>query len=222
MFLLCFSVVQPSSLHHILEKWLPEVRNHCPHTPVLLIGTQCDLRQDDEIVSRLRKDGQRVVSAERARRWGKVLKLPSYVECSAVDGSGLKEVFDEAIWLVLKHRRMAASRESRAERKQKKALGRSASADPWLEDGKSNNLLSPYSLSAPSSTPIQTHAHRDPIAHKLGNGEDPAQNEGQGGHRSYNFMRKVRKIFSRSMADDGNSKRKGEKRPLAASKSVNA
>ncbi len=27
--------------------WIPEVRHHCPNVPVLLLGLQCDLRDQE-------------------------------------------------------------------------------------------------------------------------------------------------------------------------------
>ena len=41
--LLCFSVVSPSSLENVREKWLPEITHYCPDTPYLLVGTRVEL-----------------------------------------------------------------------------------------------------------------------------------------------------------------------------------
>ena len=49
--LICFSVVMPSSLENVEEKWLPEVKHYCPDAPLMLIGTQIDLRDDKKIVA---------------------------------------------------------------------------------------------------------------------------------------------------------------------------
>jgi len=46
VFLLCFSVVSPSSLENVRTKWNPEVVFYCKHVPMLLVGTQADLRDD--------------------------------------------------------------------------------------------------------------------------------------------------------------------------------
>lgn len=37
-----------------LPQWYPEVRHHCPHTPILLVGTKLDLRDDKDTIERLR------------------------------------------------------------------------------------------------------------------------------------------------------------------------
>lgn len=49
VFLLCFSVVSPTSFHNVPEKWVPEIRKHVPFAPLILVGTQCDLREDVKV-----------------------------------------------------------------------------------------------------------------------------------------------------------------------------
>ena len=54
VFLLCFSIISPSSFENISTKWYPEVSHHCPNTPCVLLGTKLDLRDDPETIERLR------------------------------------------------------------------------------------------------------------------------------------------------------------------------
>lgn len=49
VFLLCFSVVSPTSFQNVPEKWVPEIRKHVPFAPLILVGTQCDLREDVKV-----------------------------------------------------------------------------------------------------------------------------------------------------------------------------
>jgi len=35
-------------------QWFPEVSHHCPSTPIVLVGTKLDLREDKETIDRLR------------------------------------------------------------------------------------------------------------------------------------------------------------------------
>ncbi|XP_071515445.1 rho-related GTP-binding protein RhoU-like isoform X2 [Panulirus ornatus] len=49
VFLVCFSVVSPTSFHNVREKWLPELRQHNPGAPIVLVGTQSDLRTDVKV-----------------------------------------------------------------------------------------------------------------------------------------------------------------------------
>jgi Ras family protein U len=53
VFVICFSVVSPASLHNAALKWIPEVRAHCPDATILIVGTQCDLRADVGVLVRL-------------------------------------------------------------------------------------------------------------------------------------------------------------------------
>uniref|UniRef100_A0A671UGQ7 Rho-related GTP-binding protein RhoG n=1 Tax=Sparus aurata TaxID=8175 RepID=A0A671UGQ7_SPAAU len=54
VFLICFSLVSPASFENVRAKWYPEVRHHCPNTPIILVGTKLDLRDDKDAVERLR------------------------------------------------------------------------------------------------------------------------------------------------------------------------
>lgn len=95
--LLCFSVVAPTSFHNISEKWYPEIRRHCPSTPVLLVGTQSDLRQDVKVLIALARRREKPVPPAAAGALSAKLGLVGYVECSALTQHNLKELFDTAI-----------------------------------------------------------------------------------------------------------------------------
>lgn len=45
---------QPVRSEPLSPQWYPEVRHHCPHTPILLVGTKLDLRDDKDTIERLR------------------------------------------------------------------------------------------------------------------------------------------------------------------------
>ncbi|XP_011607906.1 ras homolog family member Ua isoform X3 [Takifugu rubripes] len=49
VFLLCFSVVSPTSFQNVPEKWVPEIRKYVPFAPLILVGTQSDLREDVKV-----------------------------------------------------------------------------------------------------------------------------------------------------------------------------
>ena len=46
IFVVCFSLVSPSSFENVKEKWVPEITHHCPKVPFVLFGTQLGLRND--------------------------------------------------------------------------------------------------------------------------------------------------------------------------------
>ncbi|XP_048837319.1 ras homolog family member Ub [Brienomyrus brachyistius] len=111
--LLCFSVVSPASFQNVWEKWVPEIRRRCPAVPVLLVGTQCDLRQDVKVLIELAKRRECPVAEEDARVLAEKVGAVAYVECSALTQKNLKEVFDAAIAAGLRQ----ADRRARRERK---------------------------------------------------------------------------------------------------------
>ncbi|KAH0608357.1 uncharacterized protein H6S33_001491 [Morchella sextelata] len=106
VFLICFSVNSPPSFENVKEKWLPEVRHHCPGVPCLIVGTQVDLRDDPGVIEKLAKQRQAPISYKQGEQLAKDLSAvkydtptppTKYVECSALTQKGLKNVFDEAI-----------------------------------------------------------------------------------------------------------------------------
>ena len=46
VFLACFSIDSRKSFDNIKENWIPELRHHNPRTPIILVGTKKDLRED--------------------------------------------------------------------------------------------------------------------------------------------------------------------------------
>jgi len=101
IFLVCFSVVAPISFENIKEKWIPEITHHCPNVPFLVVGTQTDLRKDEVMIEKLRKNKHRPTSTADGERLQSETKAIKYVECSSLTQEGLKDVFDEAIMTVL-------------------------------------------------------------------------------------------------------------------------
>ena len=51
MFLVFFSVNYQQSFSEVSDKWIPEVSFYCPGTPIILVGTKADLREDTASVS---------------------------------------------------------------------------------------------------------------------------------------------------------------------------
>jgi cell division control protein 42 len=97
VFLICFSVISPTSFENIREKWIPEVHHHCPNVPRIIVGTQIDLRDDPAVLERLSQQKNRPIIPEQGEKLARELGVDKYVECSARTQKGLKNVFDEAI-----------------------------------------------------------------------------------------------------------------------------
>lgn len=97
VFLVCFSVIQPSSLLNVRSKWYPELKVHAPDVPFIMVGTKMDMREDPETVAKLRQKRQSVITTAEGKKLAVELNAYMYIECSALTQEGLKQVFDEAI-----------------------------------------------------------------------------------------------------------------------------
>lgn len=97
VFLICFSIISPSSFDNVKSKWFPEIQHHAPGVPLLLVGTKSDLRNDQQMISKLQSKGLHVITAEQATQRAAEIGAVKFLECSALTQEGLKTVFDEAI-----------------------------------------------------------------------------------------------------------------------------
>ncbi|XP_067681919.1 cell division control protein 42 homolog [Haliotis asinina] len=98
--LLCFSTCDRETLTSINDLWMPELKRHSKHSkqkrPVILVGTQIDLRFGHE-------DSE--VSTDEGVQLAKDIGADCYVECSARDHKGLREVFQHVVFSALKFRK---------------------------------------------------------------------------------------------------------------------
>ncbi|KAJ7386248.1 Ras- C3 botulinum toxin substrate 2 [Desmophyllum pertusum] len=101
VFLICFSLISPASYENVRAKWYPEVSHHCPSTPIILVGTKLDLRDDKETIEKLKDKKLNPVPYTDGLKMAKEINGQKYLECSALTQKGLKTVFDEAIRAVL-------------------------------------------------------------------------------------------------------------------------
>mmetsp|Transcript_30910 Transcript_30910/g.34469 ORF Transcript_30910/g.34469 Transcript_30910/m.34469 type:complete len:196 (+) Transcript_30910:86-673(+) len=101
VFLACFSIIAPSSFENVRAKWYPEISHHCPNTPIILVGTKLDLREEQDTISKLAAKKQAPITYEQGLQMMKDIGAVKYMECSALTQKGLKAVFDEAIRAVI-------------------------------------------------------------------------------------------------------------------------
>lgn len=100
-FIVCFSIIDPVSLKDVQEKWYPEIRAHCPTSPIILVGTKLDLRTKPEVIANLKKNGQEPVTNELGAAMGVTIGAYKYIECSALTQDNLQEVFHETVRSVI-------------------------------------------------------------------------------------------------------------------------
>ena len=107
VFLLCFSVDEPTSLKSIKEQWYPELNHHCPGVPILLVGTKEDLRDDPEVISHLASRGLSPIAYSQGLECSGDIGAVRYMECSALTQKGVQEVFIEGARAALRVREAA-------------------------------------------------------------------------------------------------------------------
>lgn len=69
---------------------MPEIKRHGNKAPVVLVGTQSDLRHDVKVLIELAQYHEQPVSSEVARRFANKIDAIKYVECSALTQKNLK------------------------------------------------------------------------------------------------------------------------------------
>ncbi|KAF6730392.1 Rho-related GTP-binding protein RhoV [Oryzias melastigma] len=119
VFLLCFSMVNPTSFHNITKKWVPEIRAHNPSSPIILIGTQMDMMLDVNVLINLDQCHVKPVPSTRARSMADKIRATDYIECSSLTQKNLKEAFDAAIFAAMKNKARKNKKRRFSDRKTK-------------------------------------------------------------------------------------------------------
>ncbi|XP_018431091.1 PREDICTED: rho-related GTP-binding protein RhoG-like isoform X2 [Nanorana parkeri] len=101
VFIICFSIASPPSYENIKHKWYPEVGHHCPNVPILLVGTKKDLRNNPDLIKKLKEQNQLPITYQQGVSLSKQIHAVKYMECSALNQDGIKEVFAESVRAVL-------------------------------------------------------------------------------------------------------------------------
>lgn len=128
VFILCFDISNRESFCSVTERWLPELQNYQPNTPILLVGTKADLRDEDESFYDL-------VSICEAQNLAESLGC-LYKEVSAQTGDQVADAFESAV--KLGH----AKRKEEGSLSQKRSNTISNSFDPtWIPPMKSPPII---------------------------------------------------------------------------------
>ncbi|GFS15316.1 cell division control protein 42-like protein [Elysia marginata] len=114
VFIVCYSVAIPDSFVNVRARWIPELSEFKPKTPIILVGTQCDLRDKMQNEASAKdpsasKDSstssqngsqsltQTFVTRKEGKRLAAKVKARMYSECSALTGEGLDKLFYQAL-----------------------------------------------------------------------------------------------------------------------------
>jgi len=101
VFLICFSIFSPESFENVVKKWVPEIQEHAPGTPMILVATKADLRGKPEAVASLREHNQAPITYDQGEQLMRDIGAKRYLECSAISQEGLSKVFEEAVKVIL-------------------------------------------------------------------------------------------------------------------------
>lgn len=101
VFIICFSLVQPSSYENVRTKWYPEVGHSLLRPPIILVGTMVDLRNDKEMKQELGDCSLSPITHSQGVTMAEEIDAVKYLECSVLSKKSVKTVFEEAIRAVL-------------------------------------------------------------------------------------------------------------------------
>jgi len=103
--LLCFSLVHKDSLESVKEKWHKEIEHFIPNVPTLMVGTKVDLR--DAELAKPSGGGLTPITKDQCEKVRADINAQKCMEVSAKAGTNIKEVFEEAVKVVLAVRKAA-------------------------------------------------------------------------------------------------------------------
>ncbi|TPX74572.1 hypothetical protein CcCBS67573_g04163 [Chytriomyces confervae] len=96
VFLVAFSVDDWLSYEHVMQKWLQEIKHYRPATPIVLVALKTDLRTSEATLNALAQSNQRPVTTEEGEYLAHQIGAVAYLECSALTGEGVNQVFQIA------------------------------------------------------------------------------------------------------------------------------
>ncbi|ELU05936.1 hypothetical protein CAPTEDRAFT_94008 [Capitella teleta] len=97
VFVVALNVVSEVGLSNVVDKWLPEIRQHCPEVPFILVGNQTDLRASETTMKSTTKRRLKSVSRPDGEKLAQEVGAVAYMECSARKQDGVTEVFEAAV-----------------------------------------------------------------------------------------------------------------------------
>lgn len=90
--LICFALNSPETLKSVTSQWILEIKEYCPKSVVVLVGTKSDLWD---------KSAEGAIKQEDIDNVAKQIGAYKTINCSAKNGENISGVFDLAIEAVL-------------------------------------------------------------------------------------------------------------------------
>ncbi|KAJ5066110.1 hypothetical protein M0811_03443 [Anaeramoeba ignava] len=97
IFLICFSIANQKSFESIKNKWIPELKEHAPNVPFILVGTQLEKRDNPKTINKLKEKGLSPITYQQGFELAKEINSFKYLECSARNKVNINEVIEEAV-----------------------------------------------------------------------------------------------------------------------------
>lgn len=94
--LIGFNVTDPEGLANVRQKWTAEAREKRPNLPIILVGLKKDLRVDRLAEEETKVKSLVFVSAGQGSELAEQCGVSQYLECSALTGDGVDDVFEAA------------------------------------------------------------------------------------------------------------------------------
>ncbi|ROL49371.1 Ras-related C3 botulinum toxin substrate 3 [Anabarilius grahami] len=76
------------------QTWYPEVRHHCPNTPIILVGTKLDLRDDKDTIERLRDKKLAPITYPQGLAMAREIGLECQIVLTLTQGSDVSALQD--------------------------------------------------------------------------------------------------------------------------------
>jgi Ras family protein A len=99
-----YSIDNPDSLENISE-WYREIKHYCNYAEIVLVGNKLDLRNNKWVIQDLAKIHKSPVTIEEGQRMARNIGACLFAEVSAINGTGIEELFEDAIRISLENPR---------------------------------------------------------------------------------------------------------------------
>ena len=80
VFMVCFSIIDPYSFKRIQTKWLKELSEYSPQTPIVLVGTKHDQRNNINTKILLNKHGLKPVTQEQGEQFARKIRARQVIK----------------------------------------------------------------------------------------------------------------------------------------------
>lgn len=98
VFVICFSASSPESFDNVTAKWVPEIDQHCPKAPKILLCTKKELREDQATLEHLcTQFARKSISYEEGYELSQHIGAVDYIDTSAKNNSGFKDILFQCI-----------------------------------------------------------------------------------------------------------------------------